>query len=219
MNIKKTIFLTLIFALFISFSQKTSTKSEWELKKFENGISVYTRATESSAYKELKVVFQIKTSLSSVIAILNDVDAYPQWVYRCGTSKVLKKDSDEHLIRYQTIVAPWPVDNRDVVVEVNTYQDAKTKIVYQKVNGLPDYFAAKKDHVRIREFRAVWTVKPLKNGIVEVEYELLVNPAGAIPAWVVNMAMTDGPYETSLKMKERLLFEKYQKATFPFIVN
>lgn len=203
---------------FASFSQK-GTSNDWELKKFENGISVYTRLPENSEYKELKVVFQLKTSLSSIIALLNDVESYPQWVYRCGTSKILKKDSDKHLIRHQTIVAPWPVDNRDVAVEVNSYQDEKTKIVYQKVKALPDYTPTLKNHVRIREFTATWTLKPLKNGFVEIEYELLVNPAGAIPAWVVNMAMVDGPYETSLKMKEWLLKEKYQKANVPFISN
>lgn len=210
--------LLCIAYVFASFSQKTES-NDWELKKFANGISVYTRATESSSYKELKVVFQVKTSLSSVIALLNDVESYPQWVYRCETSKVLKKESDKHLIRYQTIVAPWPVDNRDVIVEVDTYQDEKTKSVYQKVSALPDHSPQLKNHVRIREFRALWTLKPLKNGIVEVEYELLVNPAGAIPAWIVNMALVDGPYETSMKMKERILYEKYQKTTYPFIVN
>lgn len=212
-------FLIIIFSLsFTSFSSKKTT-TDWELKKFENGISVYTRTTENSAYKELKAVFQLKTSLSSIIALLNDVESYPQWVYRCGTSKVLKKDSDKHLIRYQTIVAPWPVDNRDVAVEVSSYQDEKTKIVYQKVKALPDYTPTLKNYVRIREFTATWTIKPLKNGMVEVEYELLVNPAGAIPAWVVNMAMVDGPYETSLKMKDWLMYEKYQKANLPFISN
>ena len=218
MPILKAIFI-IIFSLSLnSFSNKKIT-SDWELKKFENGISIYTRVTENSAYKELKAVFQIKTSLSSIVALLNDVESYPKWVYRCGTSKVLKKDSDKHLIRYQTIVAPWPVDNRDVAVEVNSYQDEKTKIVYQKVKALPDYTPKLKNHVRIREFTATWTLKPLKNGFVEIEYELLVNPAGAIPAWVVNMAMVDGPYETSLKMKEWLLYEKYQKANLPFISN
>ena len=216
MTIFRSSYIFFIVALFYGFSQKTPV-NDWELKRSENGITVYTRLTKSSDYKELKAVFQIKTSLSSIIALLNDVESYPQWVYRCGSSKVLKKDSDEHLIRYQTIVAPWPVDNRDVIVEVNSYQDEKTKIVYQKVKALPDYAPTIKDHVRIREFRAVWTLKPLKNGIVEVEYELLVNPAGAIPVWVVNMAMVDGPYDTSLNMKKRLMNEKYQKASFPFI--
>lgn len=217
MPILRSVFILIFFLSILSFSTKTT--SDWELKKFENGISVYTRLAENSEYKELKAVFQLKTSLSSIIALLNDVESYPQWVYRCGTSKVLKKDSDKHLIRYQTIVAPWPIDNRDVAVEVNSYQDEKTKIVYQKVNASPDYAPKLKDHVRIREFRAVWTLKPLKNGIVEIEYELLVNPAGAIPAWIINMAIVDGPYETSLKMKTWLLREKYQNASFPFISN
>ena len=218
MPILKTFFIVFFSLSFLSFSNKKTT-TDWELKKFENGISIYTRITENSEYKELKAVFQIKTSLSSIIALLNDVESYPQWVYKCGASKILKKNSDTHLIRYQTIVAPWPVDNRDVAVEVNSYQDEKTKIVYQKVKALPDYTPILKNHVRIREFTAKWTLKPLKNGLVEIEYELLVNPAGAIPAWVVNMAMVDGPYETSVKMKEWLMYEKYQKASFPFISN
>lgn len=216
-NFRRYFFFFFLF-FFFSFSYKKAI-NDWELKKFENGISIYTRIAENSEYKELRAVFQIKTSLSSIIALLNDVESYPEWVYRCGKSKILKKDSEEQLIRYQTIVAPWPVDNRDVAVIVNSYQDEKTKIVYQKVNAVPDYILKVKGHVRIREFRAVWTLKPLKNGIIEVEYELLVNPAGAIPAWIVNMALVDGPYETSLKMKERLLHEKYQKASFPFISN
>ena len=218
MSLFKRLSIIFILVLFYGFIPDKSADN-WELKKFENGITIYTRATETSNYKELKAIFQIKSSLSSVIALLNDVETYPQWVYRCETSKVLKKNSEQNLIRYQTIVAPWPVDNRDVVVEVHTYQDPKTKIVYQKVTPLPDYSPQLKGHVRIREFRATWTLKPLKNGVVEVEYELLVNPAGAIPAWIVNMALVDGPYETSMKMKERILYEKYQKTNYPFIVN
>lgn len=218
MSLFKRLSAFLIVSTFYGFTP-IKVAGNWELKKVENGITIYTRATETSAYKELKAVFQIKSSMSSIIAILNDVEAYPEWVFRCQTSKVLKKNSDQQLIRYQTIVAPWPVDNRDVVVEVKTYQDPKTKIVYQKVNALPDYSPQLKNHVRIREFRATWTLKPLKNGVVEVEYELLVNPAGSIPAWIVNMALVDGPYETSVKMKERILYEKYQKINYPFIVN
>ncbi len=214
----RTIFFCFLSFLLVSFSKKTPA-NDWELKKLENGISVYTRLTEGSEYKELKVVFQIKTSLSSLVALLNDVESYPQWVYRCETSKLLKKTADDHLIRYQGVVAPWPVDSRDVVVEVKSYQDSKTGVVYQKVSALPDYVPVVKKHVRIREFRAVWTLKPLPGGVVSVEYELLVNPAGSIPVWIVNMAMVDGPYETSLKMKVLVLKEKYQKASFSFITE
>jgi hypothetical protein len=40
-----------------------------------------------------------------------------------------------------------------------------------------------------------------------------------VPAWVINMASVDGPYETSLKMKEIIMNEKYQKANYSFITN
>ena len=215
---------TLIISIFFTFTVLSGFSGkkalhEWELKKFENGISVYTRITADSKYKELKAVFQQKTSLSSVIALLNDFESFPKWVYKCEKSKALKKDSDKHLIRYQSVVAPWPVDNRDMVVEVNTYQDEKTKIVYQKVRGIPDYAPKEKGHVRIREFRAQWTLRPLKNGMVEIEYELLVNPGGSIPVWLVNMAMVEGPYETSSNMKIWLMKEKYQKTVYPFITD
>jgi ribosome-associated toxin RatA of RatAB toxin-antitoxin module len=196
---------------------KNAPADDWQLKKFEQGISVYTRNSENSKYKELKAVYTIKTSLASIIALLNDVDSYPKWIYRCGSSKLLKQGSDQDLIRYQTVVAPWPVDNRDMIVEVHSRQDEKTGIVYQKVTALPDYMKEIPDHVRIREFRGNWTLTPLENGMVEVQYELLVNPAGSLPAWVVNMAVVDGPFETSVHMKEWLMKEKYQKASFSFI--
>ncbi|MCX6296774.1 MAG: hypothetical protein NTX97_12055 [Bacteroidetes bacterium] len=208
--------------LFLPFSKPEfpqKSVSDWQLQKFENGITVYSRIAENSKYKELKVVYQIKTSLSSIVALLNDAPSFPQWVYRCDASKILKKDSDKHLIRYQTVAAPWPVDDRDMVVDVNTFQDPKTKIVYQKVTCIPDFIPEDKDHIRIREFRGSWTLKPLKNGIVELEYELLVNPGGIVPAWIINMAIVDGPFDTSMNMKVWVMKDKYQKTNYPFIVN
>jgi len=214
----KTASLFLFSLLFITLSSFQNTYN-WQLKKFENGISIYTRTPENSKYKELKAVYQIKSSLSSIIAVLNDFESFPKWVYRCEKSIALKKDSDNHIIRYQTVVAPWPVDNRDMVLEVNSFQDKKTKIVYQKVNSIPDYIPLVKGHVRVREFRALWTLIPLKNGFVEVNYELLVNPGGNIPAWLVNLALVDGPFDTSVKMREMLMNEKYQKTNYSFIAN
>ena len=209
----------LIFSQLIGKTVPAPTNLAWSLKKCENGISVYSRSADNSKYNELKVVFQVKTSLSSLVALLNDVESYPKWIYHCESSKLLKKDSDKHLIRYQKIATPWPVDSRDVAVEVNSYQDEKTKIVYQKITAVPDYIPQSGDYVRIREMQGNWTLKPLKNGVVQVEYELLVNPAGSIPAWVINMAAVDGPYQTSIKMKELVMNEKYQKAIIPFVTN
>ena len=160
---------------------------------------------------------QIHTSISSIIALLNDRETYPEWVYRCGKSMLVKKISDSEGIYYQSVLAPWPVDNRDFVVDVKVVQDSKTKVVTQFSNNLPNFFPLVSNHVRITEFKASWTFTPLKNGMVNCEYELLVNPGGNVPAFLVNMAAIDGPYETTTNLRNRVMDKKYQKASFSFI--
>lgn len=193
------------------------SQNDWKLTKQENGISVYLRQGENSRFKELRSVVKIRTSLSSMVALLNDWDSYPQWVYRCGKSSTLKKISDTELIHYQTVLTPWPVDNRDFIVNVKLSQDPKTKTVHQKASPLPNYIPTVAGHTRITEFRASWTLTPLPDGYLNIEYQLLVNPGGNVPVWLVNLAVVDGPYETALHMMEWVKKEKYQKAKISFI--
>lgn len=208
------------FNLLMQFSgEKLHGSDEWKLKKYENGIAVYNRHDENSDFKELKAVMQIKTSLSSIVALLNDWESYPKWVYRCDKSTTLKQISETELIHYQTVKGIWPVESRDFVVKVKITQDPVTKVVKQIATSMPDYYPRQQDHVRITEFRAAWTLTPLKNGIVNLEYQLFVNPGGAVPAWIVNLAAIDGPYETSYNLKHWISKDKYQKAKYGFIIE
>jgi ribosome-associated toxin RatA of RatAB toxin-antitoxin module len=213
-NFKKyNLFLVLTFFSVNIFGQNDN----WALKKQENGISVYSRQAENSELKELKSVQVVKTSLSGIVSLLNDFESYPEWVYKCGKSTTYKRINETEVIHYQTVVAPWPADNRDFVVDVKLTQDSLTKIVVIRADCKPDMIPEVKDHVRIKLFKASWTLKPLKNGSVEVTYQLLVDPGGFVPAWIINLAVVDGPYETSLKLKDWVKKEKYQKAQVSYI--
>ena len=213
----KNNFFLVFFALFYvsGFSQHKVT--DWELKKNESDILIYTRHTENSAFKELKSIITIKTSLSSIIALLNDFESYPQWVYKCGESSTLKKLNDTICIHYQTVVAPWPVSDRDFVVTVAQTQDDKTKIITQTSISNESYIPVKDGFVRISLFNAKWTLIPLKDGMVEIDYQLLVDPGGAIPAWLVNLAVVDGPFETMVGFKKMIVKDKYKKAKIAYI--
>jgi hypothetical protein len=212
-------FKALILVSFGILSFPHSTQTLWTLKKAESGISIYTRDAENSDYKELKSVLRLKTSLNSIVALLTDYESYPQWVYRCGVSSTIERISELEVVHYQNVIAPWPVDSRDFVVNVKLMQDPVSKTISIISTCIPDYIPEVKDHVRIREFKASWTLTPQKDGTVEVVYQLLVNPAGSIPAWLINLAVVDGPFETSLNLIEWVKKDKYQKAVLPFIKN
>ncbi|MGQ0827269.1 MAG: START domain-containing protein [Bacteroidota bacterium] len=190
---------------------------DWHLKKNSKEIAVYVRKSENSSLKELRAVTQQKTSLSSIVALLNDWETYPQWVYKCGKSKTLKRISDTEVIHYQTITTPWPTDNRDFVVNVKITQDQKSKVVTQRTTCIPDYIPSVKGHIRIPELKATWILTPIKPGLVNIEYRLLVDAGGNIPAGLENLAAVDGPYHTMLNLKQWVMKEKYQKSDLPFI--
>ena len=217
MNFKRFFTTLLILPIFLCFASFHCITGEWVLKKLGNGVAVYSRSLDTSLIKELKAVTLLKTSISSIIALLNDRETYPQWVYKCGKSVMLKKISESEAIYYQNVEAPWPIDNRDFVVNVKVQQDEKTKVVTQVSTNMPLFIKKMEGHVRITQFRALWTLTPLKNGFVNCEYQLLVDPGGNIPAWLVNLAAVDGPFETTLNMREWVMKDKYQKANFTFI--
>lgn len=217
--IKKNIPYILLFIIYLSFSSFNIQKDDWQLKKQENGIAVYTRDDENSAFKELKAVAYLKTSLSSIVALLYDWGAYPQWVYKCDKSSTLKIINEKELIHYQTVVAPWPIENRDFVVNIKTDQDKISKVITLKSYAIGNYIPAFPDHVRITKFNASWVLTPQKNGTIEIVYQLLVDPSGYVPAWVVNMAVVDGPFETLDNMKVWVMKGKYQQTKIPFIVE
>ena len=129
----------------------------------------------------------------------------------------MKNISDSEGIYYQNVVAPWPVDNRDFVVLVKVTQDAKTKVVTQTSKVIKGILPEVSGTVRVTEFNALWTLTPIKNGMVNCEYQLLVNPGGSIPAWLINLAAIDGPYETTVNLRSWVFKDKYQKSHLSFI--
>lgn len=217
MLLKKNIALILLFVFYLGVTSFSIENDGWQLKKDEKGVTVYTRNAENSAFKELKAIAYLKTSISSIVALLYDFEKYPEWVYKCGTSGTLKTISEKELIHYQTVIAPWPISNRDFIVNIKIRQDEITKVVSIKSYATGTYIPVSPNYVRIMNFNASWTLTPQKDGTVEIVYQLLVDPAGFVPAWAVNMAIVDGPFETMSKIKERVFKDEYQKTKFSFI--
>jgi ribosome-associated toxin RatA of RatAB toxin-antitoxin module len=222
---KKVIYIIILSLFQFEFKSVNSaiyyysvkTENDWQIKKEANGIMVYERKVPNSNFKELKSVVYVNTSMQSIVALINDWESYPQWVYRCGKSTTLKKINDTTVVHYQNVTAPWPFENRDFIVVVKFSQNRRTKIVTIKSESVANYIPPVAKHVRITSFSACWTLVPLKNGDIQVNYQLLVDPGGNVPAWLVNKFAVEGPYETMVNFKEWIVKDKYKKAQIPFI--
>jgi len=209
--------LTAWISLFILSNIFGDASGEFVLSTEKNGVKVFTRKLDGSSLKEFKGVTTIKTSLTSLVALLDDTEAYPQWMHRVRGARVVAKVNSHERISWTFVHAPWPVSDRDTVTQSKLVQDPKTKTVTIYLKGVPDRYPRQSGKVRVPALRGYWQFTPHKNGYITVIYQLLSDPGGSIPDAIANATVTDIPYHTLLNMHRLVRLAKYREAKIPEI--
>lgn len=189
----------------------------WELKKDKEGIKVYTKSTAHSDVKAVKVVCTLQAKLSQLAALLLDTKAHEQWVYNTKTSFLVKQISPHQQVYYSEIDLPWPLANREVVVNMKIVQHPVTRVMQVDIVNADDKVPAQKGTVRVPASSVNWKVTPIDKNRLSVEYEGLADPGGSVPSWVVNAFSTKGPFETFKKLRELVMSPIYANARYDFI--
>ncbi len=208
---------TFLFCLLVTIG--LSQGNEWKLSKDENGIKVYRRKVEGFVIEELRTTFTVKAPLNAVVAVIKDADKYSEWIYSCAESKVLKKISETEQYQYLVNDVPYPFSDRDIAVHFKIWQEPGTKKVFTSAVGEPDYVPRKNGRIRVPTYIGEYVLTPLPNNEVQINYQVKLDPGGKIPDWMVNLFIVKGPYESSLKMRERIESRKYDEARFDFLQN
>ena len=204
--------------LFCLLLQTTAhCQEDWKLKKDKNGIKVYSRKTPNFKFDELKVDCIFEGKISQLAAVILDVKNQYQWVYKTAKSELLKQVTNADLFYYSEIECPWPFHNRDLIARMTITQNTSTKILSIVAKSVDNYLPSKKNLVRVKYSNALWTITPLNNAQFKVEYKIQIDPGDGVPAWILNMFATNGPYESFKNLKDKIMLPAYAAAKFPFI--
>jgi hypothetical protein len=213
MNRFKPIFIILLILCIPSLGLS------WELSLNKDGIKVFTRKTDFSSVKEFRAETIIKSPLSTLIAIIDDVPFGPHWIPNNKVNKVIKKISPTEKYIYSIYQTPWPFKNRDLVNFQYIVQDKNDKSVTINAKGAPSFVPLKEDLVRIPKSKGFWKLIPLKDGYVKVIQQGAGEPGGNAPSWVINIFIIDGPYKTCLNLMSLVNNDKYKNARLDYIEN
>jgi hypothetical protein len=200
-SIVTVILVSLLVISFESFSQSKDCK----LKKDSDGILIYACKAENDKFKSLKAEFTINnTTIDELMAFLKNVDNYPKWQYNMVTAKILEKRTAEMMITRSEIDAPWPVQNRELIVQYEIIPNAARNQLHIITNAVPTYpYPLSDDLVRVPASHAEWNV--VQSGTnLKVTYIMNIDPGGSVPAWIINMAIAEGPHHTFVNLKKAL---------------
>lgn len=191
--------------------------SQWETRLDEDNILVESRKIQNASYDEFRATMIVSTGLAPAIALLQDTSACSDWIFRCKESAIIQAFSKTERTFYQVTTLPFPAKARDVIFHAEiTFQP--NGAIRVNMTARPDALPETK-HVRVREAYGAYTLTPLAEGKTRVIWEQYVDPAGRLPAWLVNSMLTDLPYKSLQRFRQKVMTAPYNAAGFVYDDN
>ncbi len=198
-----------ILLLFCFWFEPNYAQSDWKEVRNEQQIKVYTRTVKGYDIKELKIIANFDASAQSFVALLLDVASQPKYLFSCEHVELVRAKSKQEQIYYQQVNMPWPLKDRDGYFQQNTYSNQANKTTVFETKAIGHLYPLKSEYVRITILKATWTLQPTSDKSMIGEYQVVINPGGEVPAWLINLFIDKAPFETVLKMRKLLATGKY----------
>ncbi len=200
-----------VFAWVIActFAFSALADGQWKKVKDNDGIQVFVRPVEGSPLNEFKGEAILDYNYQVISTAIGDVPALSTWMPECKTSKMIEILSANQVILYQEMNVPWPVSNRDYVIE-STMTQTPDKIIRSIRAVKHDKVPIKDGVVRITDMDGEWMITKVKDKKTHVSYRIRSNPGGSLPTWLANSAAKDIPFNTIKGLRQHAGKDKYK---------
>jgi len=188
-------------AYLLMFSSLFAQKN-WKLKKDKDDVKIYVKSTESSSLKLFKAEMTVKSSLNEVLNVILDGDKLKDWNYKALDSKLLNKSSDNDYLLWLALDLPWPVRNRDVVIQLKVLHITED-VVKIDISAASERYPENDDYLRITTFEGYWLLEQIGD-TVKITHQMFGDPGGSLPNWFVNSTITKAPHYNFVALKERV---------------
>ncbi len=202
---KKIIILIMMLATAVlGRAGEAGAEPEWILVTDRDGVKVYRQDEQDTRLKTFRGVARMQMDDFKAIGVLmDDYDAVADFMHMVSEIRDVKRYAHDKRDVYVTTQLPWPVSDRDAPLRVTFYQEPDSYDLVMPMNlnpGMPE----QKGYVRMPQMEGYYRFSPVAPGEVEVTIEVVLDPGGAVPAWIANIILRDIPY-FSLKRLRRVI--------------
>jgi len=177
--------------------------ADWIQVSDKNGIVVYKAKIDGTKIVGFRGETSIYASAEKLMHVLVDNNHRKDWVDRLKTSTVLETVGPYEYVIYQEFKLPWPLKNRDFVYrgKATRMKDGRVVLV-MKSEAHPK--APKTVGVRAELINSRYTITPIGKYKSKLEVEIMSDPKGAIPKWLVNLIQKKWPHKTLMAIKTQV---------------
>lgn len=171
----------------------------------EDGITLARRDAPGRNLPDFRGVTIIAADVARIVDELKKVDAHDEWMYRCAESRILKRYSEEHALIYNRTDVPWPIWDRDVILDTWFEWSAdRHDVMLHFKNVSSDLMPVPERVVRIPHLEGAYHLRQLAKGRTRVVYQVSADIGGSVPAWIGARVARDMPYQTLFHLRKRI---------------
>ncbi|MFP1678161.1 START domain-containing protein [Alloalcanivorax sp. C16-2] len=188
---------------------------QWRLISDRQGIQVYQPArVPDSRLRGFRGVTRLRvTDEYALVALLEDYAAYPDWLHLVDGVQVLNRDAPGPRRLRLTTRMPWPLTNRDAILESHVSQGRGTVVV--SLLNRPATLPPAPDYLRVPALSGELRFERVAPDQVEVVYQLLFDPGGRIPGWLTEVLLRETPHFTLERLNRVVRRPRYQGHYYP----
>lgn len=185
----------------------------WELFDEEDGVRCFRRDVPGSDVVALRGEGFIAAPITRVASVLADRKRSTEWIDRLVKTKVIRELSETEAINWNHIKTPTPLKDRDFVFKTRITTDpAKKKVIfsYHSVTdkAAPEYDAYVRGDFKSGKFELTVMERTNKDGTktrgTHVVAEVIVDPRGSVPTFIVNMVQKSWPHKTLTALRKQV---------------
>ena len=201
--------ITLVISLFFLIPFSSLLAQTWNLVKESDGIKLSTRNEPNSTLKSFRGEAVFHASTDKVFHLLGNPKNTDWWDKSISHIRLLGYEEDKFFQYYIVYDMPWPLTDRDMVVDTRiTTNSATGERIVQAKPLVSAAVPEKEGIVRIRNYWQKWTIQPLDKGNLRVTLEGYIDPGGSVPAWFYNLVITETPLRAIRSLRDRALSPK-----------
>ena len=161
--------------------------TEWEQRKSEDGISIYTRKLNNrhAEWRETKAAMTTNQPLGNCIEILAGTCKIWESLPQMQSTEELDVGADgKFWVSYLVFDMPWPLKKQDLIVKCNLTWDMEHEVYLISLLSAPEYIPRKKGVKRIEHFDGTWSLQQSDLNVTQVEYVAAAAGKSPLPRWV-----------------------------------